>query len=546
MADVLTPTQRSYNMSMIRSRNTGPEALLAEMLIRNGFCVYEFSPGDIPGKPDFYFRKQKVAVFVDGCFWHRCKRCFKAPETNTEFWNRKITANIARDRKTNRILSRENIRVVRIKEHELKKDQKKVLQKLKAVLVETRQLKTLDLFAGAGGFSEGFIHAGCDMVAHVEMDKDACNTIRTRMIYHALKKKGLIREYKKYLLSRISIAELVAKYGLQKEYDSVIQARIDKGNYAELINQVRERLGNHDLDIIIGGPPCQAYSHIGRSSDKKRMRRDKRKFLYEYYIEFLKAFRPKVFVFENVPGLLSAGGGIYLSKMRKLMREAGYRTDYQVLNAADFGVPQDRKRIILIGWNKKSGIDKYPNFESVNRSYTAEDFLKDLPVLKSGDGESALEFKSRSSLLHRLGIIQQNIPVLLGHVARPHTKQDLEIYRLAVKHKNKGKNIKYNELPERLKTHKNQTGFLDRFKVVDATAVTSHTVIAHISKDGHYYIHPDIRQNRSLTPREAARLQTFPDNFKFEGSRTSQFRQIGNAVPPMLSKIIAKTILNFT
>ena len=131
------------------------------------------------------------------------------------------------------------------------------------------------------------------------------------------------------------------------------------------------------------------------------------------------------------------------------------------------------------------------------------------------------------------------------HVSRPHRKHDLEIYRIAVTHKNNGYNIKYNELPKRLKTHKNETGFLDRFKVVNFASANSHTIIAHIAKDGHYYIHPDLKQNRSLTVREAARIQTFPDDFIFEGSRTSQFRQIGNAVPPILSKIIAETILRF-
>jgi DNA (cytosine-5)-methyltransferase 1 len=133
--------------------------------------------------------------------------------------------------------------------------------------------------------------------------------------------------------------------------------------------------------------------------------------------------------------------------------------------------------------------------------------------------------------------------VLLDHVARPQSKRDLEIYKIAVKKKNRGINLRYYELPAGLKTHKNETAFLDRFKVVDASGRASHTVIAHIAKDGHYYIHPDIRQNRALTVREAARLQTFPDNFVFEGTRTSQFRQIGNAVPPMLSRIIADELL---
>ena len=414
----------------------------------------------------------------------------------------------------------------------------------KGKTLKSKQPKVLDLFAGAGGFSEGFVAAGSDMVAHIEMDKDACNTIRTRMIYHKLKQIGKIDEYEKYLLGKIKLVEIVEKYGLQKEFDSVIQARISKDNCPALIREVQNKLEGDKVDVIIGGPPCQAYSHIGRASDKKHMRRDERKFLYEYYVEFLKVLQPKIFIFENVPGLLSAGKGIYLRQMRQLMKKVGYNTDLRILNMADYGVPQERKRVILIGWNNKTSMKCYPEFGRIKRDYGVADFLNDLPKLNSGQGINRFRFVSRSKLLIKLGIVSDQ-KLLLDHISRPHRKDDLEIYRIAVINKKNGHNIKYNELPDRLKTHKNQTGFLDRFKVVDFTKINSHTVIAHISKDGHYYIHPDLKQNRSLTVREVARIQTFPDDFLFEGSRTSQFRQIGNAVPPMFSKIIAQSILKF-
>ena len=407
----------------------------------------------------------------------------------------------------------------------------------------SRKLKVLDLFAGAGGFSEGFIDAGCEMVAHVEMDKDACNTIRTRMIYHSLKAKKRLDEYLGYVLGRKTLPQIISDHDLQREYESVIQAKIGEDNYVDLINDVKSRLQGDPLDIIIGGPPCQAYSSIGRGSDPRHMRRDPRKHLYVYYVEFLKALQPKVFVFENVYGLITSRDGHYLREMRRSMKAAGYETDYQVLNTADYGVPQERKRVILIGWSKSSGIKSYPEFKKVYRNYRVSDFITDLPKMKSGEAFADREFRSESKLLQELGIVNQKVPVLLSHSSRPNTARDLEIYRIAVQKKNAGGKLKYPELPKRLITHANQTGFLDRFKVVDWKAASSHTVIAHISKDGHHYIHPDIRQNRSLTSREAARLQTFPDDFKFEGSRTAQFRQIGNAVPPHLSKIIAKRIL---
>ena len=137
--------------------------------------------------------------------------------------------------------------------------------------------------------------------------------------------------------------------------------------------------------------------------------------------------------------------------------------------------------------------------------------------------------------------------MLTQHVCRPHTEQDKEIYRIAVGQLNDGDRLDYASLPKRLKTHNNQHSFFDRFKVVDAKALYAQTVVAHISKDGHYYIHPDILQNRSISIREAARLQSFPDDFYFEGvkkgkNRTAAFKQIGNAVPPLMAQTLAKTI----
>jgi len=401
----------------------------------------------------------------------------------------------------------------------------------------------IDLFCGAGGFSEGFLSAGCDLIAHVEMDKDACDTIRTRMAYHNLRRAGKLGEYRKYLLGKIDRETLVHNNNLEDEFNSVIQAEISQDNIKDLITDVKKRLDDRRLDMIIGGPPCQAYSHIGRSSDKKRMRRDQRKFLYQYYVEFLRAFKPKLFVFENVPGLLNTGGGIYLKNMRRMMKCAGYTTDYQVFNTSDFGIPQNRKRVILMGWRSNSGISQYPNFQTVKRTYKVADFIGDLPKLHAGEGSRCVSYQSRSLLLRRLGITDRDLPLIIDHSARPQSSRDLEIYKIAVRKKSCGRNMRYDELPERLKNHKNRTAFLDRFKVVDHLAPSSHTIIAHIAKDGHYYIHPDIKQNRSLTVREAARLQTFPDNCYFEGTRTSKFRQIGNAVPPMFSKIIAEKII---
>ncbi len=545
MTDVLTVAQRSYNMSKIRSTETGPEILLRNLLISRGLSDFETQPKTIFGKPDFYFYNRKSAIFVDGCFWHGCKTCFHAPQTNKKFWSSKIKSNIIRDNNVNKTLANGGIEVIRVKEHELKQNPDDVVKKIEGKLPPDNRPKVLDLFAGAGGLSEGFIQAGCEIVSHIEADKKACSTLVTRMVYHALKKKNRLDDYKNYVLGKTTRDAIIKKHGLQNAESSVIYEKIGENNYQDLITKVKERLNGARLDIIVGGPPCQAYSHIGRARDDQNMRRDERNFLYRYYVEFLKALQPKVFVFENVPGLEDAGKGKYLRDMRGLMKKAGYTTDYKILNAVNYGVPQNRKRIILVGWNKDSGLSGYPDFPEVKREYLVKDFFTGLPNIKAGKDRPAGVFSVQNDLLEKLGITNPQVGILMDHVSRPHIKRDLAIYRRAVLLKQQGKNLKYNNLPKYLKTHTNEEGFLDRFKVVDADARGSHTVVAHIAKDGHYYIHPDIRQNRSLTVREAARLQTFPDDYKFEGEIGPRFKQIGNAVPPLFAKIIASTILQY-
>lgn len=402
-------------------------------------------------------------------------------------------------------------------------------------------MNVIDLFAGAGGLSEGFAQAGFNIVGHVEMDRSAADTLRTRMIYYELKKIDRLDVYEGYLKGDVTRDDIVKEFNLEGVVGSVICEKIDD-NYKDIIKRLKKIADGQTVDLLIGGPPCQAYSYIGRARDVNRMQDDKRNYLYEYYVEFLKAFKPKVFVFENVPGLITAGGGKYLNDMRELMDKAGYKTDYKILNAADYGVPQNRRRVILIGWSKKSNVKSYPLPPEVERSYKVQDVLADLPPLQAGGGDEVSKKVSRNSLLEEIGVSSKDFDLLLDHRTRPHNARDLEIYRHAVKLKNRGENLKYNNLPDELKTHKNQSSFLDRFKVVDMDAEGSHTVVAHIGKDGHYYIHPDLRQNRSLSVREAARLQTFPDDFKFEGSRNARYKQIGNAVPVLLAKNIAYEI----
>jgi DNA (cytosine-5)-methyltransferase 1 len=410
-----------------------------------------------------------------------------------------------------------------------------------------KKLTFLDLFAGAGGLSEGFIKAGFEPIAHVESDPAACYTLRTRMSYHWLASYGKTEFYADYLKGEINRNEFYASIP-EKVLKSVINEEIGTSTLSKIFRLIDELLDGRQLDLIIGGPPCQAYSLVGRSRDKNKMIGDKRNYLYIYYAEFLKRYQPKYFVFENVTGLLSAKnkeGQPYLSAMIDLFRENGYETEFDILSAEEYGVLQSRKRVILVGKRgKHTGF--YPVPDKWNPKVNVQEIFCDLPALKAGEGFSVPfqvnPYKGKWQLT--ADIRNENIPVTL-HQARPNNEQDLEIYRIAVELWNSRKaRLDYNALPTRLKTHKNRLSFKDRFKVVASDLAFSHTVVAHIAKDGHYYIHPDIKQNRSITPREAARLQTFPDDYYFESNsgtpaRTSAFRQIGNAVPVLLAKTIA-------
>ena len=417
---------------------------------------------------------------------------------------------------------------------------------------EKKEFRYLDLFAGAGGLSEGFIRAGFIPVAHVEMNTSACYTLKTRLAYHWLSKCDKVDIYKSYLEGNISRDELY-KNVPEKVLESVINKEISDETIPSIFSKIDHVLEDgNKIDLIIGGPPCQAYSLIGRACDVNKMQNDKRNYLFRYYALFLKKYLPKYFVFENVVGLLSArdkSKKYYFEEMKDLFQENGYTVEYRILNSSHYGVPQNRKRVILVG--KKGGDDSnfYPIPEEWITNITVSEILRDLPKIKAGQG-SVLPCKTNencSSWLYEAGIENKSLPVT-WHQSRPNNEQDLEIYKKAVESWNNGhQRLNYNDLPEHLKTHKNRHSFTDRFKVVAGDLPYSQTIMAHIAKDGHYYIHPDINQNRSLTPREAARLQTFPDDYFFESesgkySRTDAFRQIGNAVPVLLAQKIAEKL----
>jgi len=411
-------------------------------------------------------------------------------------------------------------------------------------------IRFLDLFAGAGGLSEGFIRAGFCPVAHVEINPSACFTLKTRLAYHWLSSEGRLNEYNRYLngdLTRTQLYDLVPNIIVS----SVINEEICEESIERIFASVDQMLRGKALNLIVGGPPCQAYSIVGRARDKNGMRNDKRNYLFVYYAKFLERYQPEYFVFENVLGLLSAKspeGISYLQSMRNVFHDLGYETEYRMLSADEYGVPQTRKRIFIVG-HRGSETGFFPEPDKWHPGITVNELLQDLPAIVAGEGSflPCAMTGYDGQYLYRAGIRNDQVGVT-WHDARPHSEQDRKIYRIAVtKWNEERQRLQYQDLPPELRTHKNTTCFTDRFKVVASDLPAAQTVVAHISKDGHHYIHPDINQNRSLTPREAARLQTFPDDYFFETAsgipgRTPVFHQIGNAVPVVLAERIARSL----
>lgn len=389
----------------------------------------------------------------------------------------------------------------------------------------------IDLFAGCGGLSEGFYKQGFKSLTHVEIDSHACKTLKTRMSH----------------------------YGYAENEASVLETDITNDN---IIDQISDEVGTKKVDIIIGGPPCQSFSTLGRAKDDKGMADDPRNFLFESYVKILNHFQPKVFVFENVTGLLSAkvkGEPI----LKKILKELGQKynlindTESMVLNSCNYGVPQIRKRVILIGTRKDLFIKPSEIYDGITKTHytpenelhakndlkkyvTVKDAISDLPFIKPGEGKTVTnhQVKERNEFLQK--IRNENETMIRDHVSRTHNEMDRLRFKTMSKYK-----WTFTELLEKKAdlNHIKQRVFNNSY-TVQWWDQPSKTIIAHLYKDGNQFIHPDYKQERTITPREAARLQSFPDDFVFEGSRTQQYKQIGNAVPPLMAEAIAKSIKN--
>lgn len=392
-----------------------------------------------------------------------------------------------------------------------------------------REYNFIDLFAGCGGFSEGFYMEDFKSLLHLEIDKNACETLKERMRYY--------------------------------NYD---EADIEKAILCEditnksILDLTKRIIGNKVVDVLVGGPPCQAFSTVGRAQDINSMSDDPRNYLFENYLDILNYYKPKIFVFENVTGLLTAkpGGELIFPKILEKMRET-YKVlgdkDIVTLNSIHYGVPQIRKRVILIGVRNDVNLDPKEIYDNIEKTHYAQDEIEtnnlkkyrtikdaigDLPEIFPGEGEEEIEFIPKGWNNYLDEIRNKDFNKLYNHVARNHNDKDRQRYRILSENNWQLKHL--NEVRPDL-IHHDPKHFGNRYTVQDYNK-PGKTVVAHLYKDGNLFIHPDSKQERTFTVREAARVQSFPDNFKFMGAKTHQFKQVGNAVPPLMARAIAKAV----
>lgn len=404
----------------------------------------------------------------------------------------------------------------------------------------------IDLFSGAGGLSEGFVQQGFIPVAHVEVDKDAAATLRTRAAYHYLSSNNNIKPYTDYLNCKID-RETLYSFIPSREMETIINQRLEDESIDQIcqtIDNAMAQIGASKIDVLVGGPPCQTFSVISRRKDNQPFNNpnDQRNRLYILYSIVLMRYTPEYFVFENVPGFITAKNGEFFNNFKSQVENAGYDVSAEVFDACEYGALQKRQRLIIIG-RRKDTCSKVVHIENLKPSNAVVwELLKDLTPLVPGE-ENNKYISAPTSYTYTSGVRNdERIPLTL-HTCRYHNEIDRSIYHEAIALWNNSKlRLHYDNLNRSLITRTKIDSFRDKYKVVAGDLPFSHTVIAHIAKDGHYYIHPDIRQIRSLSVREAARIQSFPDNFFFEGARLKKFTQIGNAVPPIMAEQIARGI----
>ena len=398
-------------------------------------------------------------------------------------------------------------------------------------------LKSIDLFAGCGGLCDGFEQSG----KYITLGAVEWETAPVRQLRKRLHDKWRMKDADERVLcfDMQRTKELLSgwkddpKFGTHKGLDACV--------------------GDNKIDVIIGGPPCQAYSIAGRVRDEHGMKNDYRNYLFESYIAVVKHYKPKAFVFENVPGILSAkpGDGSFLIIDR--IREEFSKASYDVLpdlahaevDMTQYGIPQNRHRVIILGLSRKKYGKK--TTEMLKRFYgeilpsykesirTVRDAIGDLPPLYPLEEDIRVNGRHLS---HELS--SQEIE---GHIPRFHSQRDIGIFQMLAEDIESGRRefTSTKALKELYTEKTGKTSNVHKYHVCEWDE-PSNLIPAHLYKDGLRHIHPDAKQARSITIREAARLQTFDDDFEFGESATDAYKMIGNAVPPMFAKKLALAV----
>lgn len=399
----------------------------------------------------------------------------------------------------------------------------------------------IDLFAGCGGLSEGFLQTGkYEGLAHVEWETPMINTLRQRLI-------------DRWNHSPEDAQKRVIKFDVQKteelihgQWSEETKALYEKENHPNIVAKGLKGLVGEAVDLIIGGPPCQAYSIAGRAQSPTGMKFDYRNYLFESFVKIVDAFKPKAFVFENVPGLLSACPGDVPVRYRiyEAFKSIGYeirspeKLKESVYCAEDFNVPQKRNRVIIIGIQQGSGLDVEELYCSLSSHKnkephkTVRDAIGNMPKLFPLDKVIRV---GRKNISHE----QRDGEIIDLHVPRYHGERDQRLFKEWL-----ANNMNTYSQQEKMDFYTKITGHTSnhiKYRNLEWDK-PSPTIVAHLHKDGYMFIHPDIEQLRTITIREAALLQSFPIDYKFIASTPYCYKMIGNAVPVLFAKDIAEAI----
>ena len=403
------------------------------------------------------------------------------------------------------------------------------------------KLTVIDLFSGCGGLSEGILQTNMfEPIAHVEWELPMVNTLRNRLVE---KWNHKIEDVKRRVIHfDIQKTDELICGNWSKESKDLYA----KNNHISVINNgLKGLIGNKKIDVIVGGPPCQAYSIHGRATDSSSMEGDYRNFLFESFAKIVENFKPEVFVFENVPGILSASpGGISITeRIYKEFGKIGYdikkpsEMSDTVFNCSDFEVAQNRKRVLIFGVKKESDLNikdfykKITEQKSKKSKLTVRDVIGDLPSLKPLVKAIKQEGKNISHSSKENSISQ--------HIPRYNNERDISIFKEWI-----DKKMNYVSAKEKIEFYYQKTGkktLYSKYRNLEWDK-QSYTIVAHLQKDGLMFIHPDSKQSRSITIREAAVLMSFPMDYNFIGSNGYCYKMIGNAVPVNLAKAIGQTI----